>query len=443
MNIRLSDNFTYRKLLRFTLPSMVMMIFTSIYGVVDGFFVSNYVGKTPFAAINLIMPFLMMLGAVGFMIGAGGSALVAMTLGKGDDKKANSIFSLLIYIVIGTGLLFSLLGIVFTEPVAVFLGASGEMLPYCVEYGRVILLALVPFMLQNVFQSFLITAERPTLGLVVTTVSGCANMLLDWLFMAVLQWGITGAAYATAAAQVIGGVIPLVYFILPNNSRLRLGRTSLDKKAIGKACLNGSSEFMTNISMSIVSMIYNFQLMKYAGEDGVSAYGVLMYVGFIFIAAYLGFSVGSAPIVGYHYGAKNSGELKGLFRKSLIIIGIMTVVLFALAELFARPISMIFVNYDAGLLEMTVGAFRIHALSFIVSGFNIYGSGFFTALNNGLISALISFGRTLVFQVIAVLLLPMILGTEGIWFAGVAAEGAAIVLTVFCFIKKRKDYNYA
>ncbi|MBQ9382819.1 MAG: MATE family efflux transporter [Ruminiclostridium sp.] len=443
MNIRLSDNFTYRKLLRFTLPSMVMMIFTSIYGVVDGFFVSNYVGKTPFAAINLIMPFLMMLGAVGFMIGAGGSALVAMTLGKGDDKKANSIFSLLIYIVIGTGLLFSLLGIVFTEPVAVFLGASGEMLPYCVEYGRVILLALVPFMLQNVFQSFLITAERPTLGLVVTTVSGCANMLLDWLFMAVLQWGITGAAYATAAAQVIGGVIPLVYFILPNNSRLRLGRTSLDKKAIGKACLNGSSEFMTNISMSIVSMIYNFQLMKYAGEDGVSAYGVLMYVGFIFIAAYLGFSVGSAPIVGYHYGAKNSGELKELFRKSLIIIGIMTVVLFALAELFARPISMIFVNYDAGLLEMTVGAFRIHALSFIVSGFNIYGSGFFTALNNGLISALISFGRTLVFQVIAVLLLPMILGTEGIWFAGVAAEGAAIVLTVFCFIKKRKDYNYA
>lgn len=443
MKIQLSDHFTYGKLLRFTLPSMVMMIFTSIYGVVDGFFVSNYVGKTPFAAINLIMPFLMILGAVGFMIGAGGSALVAVTLGKGDGKKANRIFSLLIYIVIGIGLMFTVLGITFTEPVAVFLGASGEMLPYCVEYGRIILLALVPFMLQNVFQSFLVVAERPSFGLIITVAAGCTNMLLDWLFMAVLQWGITGAAYATAIAQVIGGIIPLLYFILPNKSKLRLGRTSFDMKSVRLACLNGSSEFMTNISMSIVSMIYNFQLMKYAGEDGVSAYGVIMYVGFIFVAAYLGYSIGSAPIASFHYGAKNTDDLKGLFRKSLIIIGMMTVVMFALAELFARPISMIFVSYDAGLFEMTVGAFRIYALSFIVCGFNIYGSGFFTALNNGAISALISFGRTLVFQVIAVLLLPMLLGLDGIWFAAAAAEGAALVLTVFCLIKKRRDYNYA
>lgn len=443
MKIQLSDHFTYGKLLRFTLPSMVMMIFTSIYGVVDGFFVSNYVGKTPFAAINLIMPFLIILGAVGFMIGAGGSALVAVTFGKGDDKKANSIFSLLIYIIIGAGLVFSLLGIFFVEPVSVFLGASDEMLPYCVEYGRIILLALTPFMLQNVFQSLLIVAERPTFGLVITVASGCTNMLLDWLFMAVLQWGITGAAYATAIAQILGGVIPLVYFILPNKSKLRLGRTRFDIKAIGKACLNGSSEFMTNISASIVSMIYNFQLMKYAGEDGVSAYGVLMYVSFIFVAAYLGFSIGSAPIVGYHYGADNSDELKGLFRKSLIIIGSMTVILFTLSEIFARPISMIFVGYDDELLGMTVRAFVIHALCFIVSGFNIYGSGFFTALNDGLISALISFGRTLVFQVIAVLLLPMMFGLDGIWFADVAAEVAALALTVSCLIGKRKVYNYA
>lgn len=420
-----------------------MMVFTSIYGVVDGFFVSNYVGKTPFAAINLIMPFLMILGTVGFMVGTGGSALVAMNFGLGNDKKANRIFSMLIYIIIGLGLLFTVIGIILVEPMSKLLGASDEMLPYCVKYGRIILLALTAFMLQNVFQSFLVTAEKPTFGLIITVAAGLTNMLLDWLFMAVFRWGITGAAAATAIAQMVGGIIPLVYFIIPNKSKLRLGKTQFDGKALLKTCTNGSSEFMSNISLSVVSMLYNYQLMKLSGEDGVSTYGVLMYVNFIFIAAFIGYSVGSAPIVGYHHGAGNHDELKGLFRKSLVIIGIMSVSMFVLAELLAVPFGNIFVGYDDNLLEMTVHAFRICSLMFIVCGFNIYGSGFFTALNNGLLSALISFARTLVFQVLCVLLLPMIFGLNGIWWSVVVSDVLALVLTAVCLIKERKVYHYA
>ena len=443
MKIKLSDHFTYGRLLRFTFPSIVMMIFTSVYGVVDGFFVSNYVGKTPFAAINLIMPFLMILGTVGFLVGTGGSALVAMTFGLGKDKKANSIFSLLIYIIIILGLLFSLLGILFVEPMARLLGASEEMMPYCVEYGRIILLALTAFMLQNVFQSFLVTAEKPNFGLIITVAAGLTNMVLDWLFMAVFGWGIAGASTATAISQAVGCIIPLIYFILPNKSKLRLGRTTFDGKAVLKTCTNGSSEFMSNISLSIVSMLYNFQLMKLAGEDGVSTYGVLMYVNFIFIAAFIGYSVGSVPVVSYHHGAGSHSELKGLLRKSLTIIGIMFLTMFAAAELLAAPLGKIFVGYDAELFEMTVHAFRICSIMFIVCGFNIYGSSFFTALNDGLISALISFARTFVFQVLCVLLLSLAFGLDGIWWSVVVSDMLALILTAVCIVKNKDKYHYA
>lgn len=442
MNIQLSDHFTYGKLFRFTFPSIVMMVFTSIYSVVDGFFVSNYVGKTPFASLNLIMPFLMILGAVGFMIGTGGSALVAMTFGQGEEKKANRIFSLLIYLVIGTGIIFSSLGIVFLEPIARLLGASDDMLPYCVQYGRIILLALVPFMLQNVFQSFLVTAEKPTLGLIITLAAGITNMILDWLFMAVFSWGIVGAASATAVAQVIGGFIPLIYFTFPNKSKLRLGKTRIDKKAIIRTCTNGSSEFLSNISLSLTSMLYNIRLIQLAGENGVSIYGVLMYVNFIFIAVFIGFSVGTAPIVGYHHGADNHEELKSLFKKSLIIISTVSVSMFVLAEFFAVPLSSIFVGYDDELMEMTVSAFRICSFMFIFCGINIFGSAFFTALNNGFISALISFGRTLVFQVICVLLLPQFFGLSGLWLSVVIADVLSLLVTIICLIKYRGKYHY-
>lgn len=443
MKIQLSDHFTTSRLLRFVFPSIIMMIFTSIYGVVDGLFVSNYVGKTPFAAVNLIMPFLMIMGAVGFMFGTGGSAVVSQALGEGNPGKANQYFSMMVYIVIGSGIVLTLAGLLFLRPIAAAFGATGEMLDNCVVYGRIILCTLTAFMLQNVFQSFLVTAERPQLGLAVTVAAGVTNMALDFVFIAVFHWGIVGAAAATAASQLIGGFVPLVYFLRKNTSRLRLVKTRFNARILGKTCINGSSELMTNISMSLVNILYNFQLMRYIGEDGVAAYGIIMYVSFIFAAIFIGYSIGSAPIIGYHYGAGNHAELKGLFRKSLWLIALWNIVLTALAVLTAQPLAKIFVGYDADLTALTRRALCLYSLSFLAMGFNIFGSAFFTALGNGVVSAAISFLRTLVFQVAAVLVLPLFLGIDGIWLAIVAAELLALVVTVVFFVRKRDYYHYA
>ncbi len=442
MKIQLSDSFDYKKLLRFTFPSIIMMVFTSIYGVVDGFFVSNFVGKTPFAAVNFIMPFLMILGTVGFMFGTGGSALIAITMGAGDKERAKRLFSLFIYVSAICGILIGALGIVVIRPVAAWLGAEGELLDNCVVYGRIILAVLPALILQYEFQSFFITAEKPKLGLAVTVAAGVANMVLDAVFVGMLRWGLVGAAAATAISQSVGGIIPLVYFGRPNTSLLRLTRTKFDGRALLKACANGSSELMSNISMSVVGMLYNIQLMKYAGEDGVAAYGVLMYVNMIFRAAFIGYSVGVAPVVGYHYGAGNHEELKGLLKKSLVLIGIFSVGMVVLAEGLARPLALIFVGYDPELLDMTLRGFLVYSFSFLFAGLAIYGSSFFTALGNGLVSALISFLRTLVFQVAAVLIFPLIWGLDGIWFSIVAAELVAALVTVAFLVGKRKKYHY-
>ncbi len=442
MKIQLSDHFDYRKLLRFTLPSIVMMIFTSIYGVVDGFFVSNFVGKTPFAAVNFIMPFLMILGAVGFMFGTGGSALIAITMGTGDKERANRLFSLFVYVSAVCGVVIGVLGIVLIRPVAALLGAEGVLLDNCVLYGRVILIALPAFILQYEFQSFFITAEKPQLGLAVTVAAGMTNIILDGLFVGFLRWGLAGAAAATAFSQAVGGIIPLVYFSRPNTSLLRLTGTRFDGRALLKVCINGSSELMANISMSVVGMLYNLQLMKYAGEDGVAAYGVLMYVNMIFFAAFIGYSVGAAPVVSYHYGAGNQEELKGLLKRSLVLIGVFSVGMLGLGEGLARPLSLIFVGYDAELLELTLKGFFVYSFSFLFAGIAVYGSSFFTALGNGLVSALISFLRTLVFQVAAVLLFPLVWGIEGIWISIVAAELMAAGVTVLFLLKMRKKYGY-
>ncbi|MCI9360750.1 MAG: MATE family efflux transporter [Hungatella sp.] len=442
MNIQLSDHFTYKKLLHFTLPSIFMMIFTSIYGVVDGFFVSNFVGKTSFAAVNFIMPFLMILGAVGFMFGTGGSALISKTMGEGDDKKAQSLFSLFIYVSIICGIIIAALGIAFLRPVAVLLGAQDTMLKDCIIYGKIILLALPAFLLQYEFQSFFVTAGKPQLGLIVTIASGVTNMVLDALLVAVFSLGLPGAAAATAFSQVVGGVIPLLYFFRPNSSLLRLTKAKYDGQAILKACTNGSSELMSNISMSLVSMLYNAQLIAYAGEDGVAAYGVLMYVNMIFLAAFIGYSVGTAPVIGYHYGAENHRELKSLLKKSLNIIGILSVAMLIAAEVLARPLAAVYVGYDPDLLNLTLRGFVIFSFSFLFAGIAIYGSSFFTALNNGLVSALISFLRTMVFQIAAVLIFPLIWGIDGIWGSIVIAELMAALVTILFLMGMKKKYHY-
>lgn len=442
MKIQLSEHFSYKKLLRFTLPSIIMMIFTSIYSVVDGFFVSNFVGKTPFAAVNFIMPFLMILGAFGFMFGTGGSALISKTMGEGDKERAQQLFSLFIYVSVGCGVVIAAAGIIFIRPVAALLGADGTMLEDCVRYGRIILIALPAYMLQFEFQSFFVAAEKPHLGLIVTIAAGVTNMTLDALLVAVFSLGLVGAAAATAISQCVGGIIPLIYFLCPNSSILRLTRTKFDGRALFKACTNGASELMSNISMSIVGMLYNMQLIKYAGENGVAAYGVLMYVNFIFLAAFIGYSVGTAPIIGYNYGSGNHSELKNLLKKSLCLIGIFSVAMVVAAEGLAHPLASMFVGYDLELFKMTLRGFMIYSFSFLFSGMAIFGSSFFTALNDGLISALISFLRTLVFQVAAVLIFPLIWGIDGIWVSIVAAELMAVSVTVMFLLMKRKKYHY-
>ena len=442
MKIQLSEHFTYSKLIRFTVPSIVMMIFTSIYGVVDGLFVSNFVGKTPFAAINLIMPFLMAFGTVGFMIGTGGSALVSKTMGEGDHRRANRLFSMLVYVSVGLGVAMSILGIVFLRPIASLLGAEGQMLEDCVVYGRIILLALTAFILQNEFQSFLIAAEKPKLGLAITVAAGVTNMVLDALFVGVFEWGLVGAAAATALSQVVGGVIPLIYFILPNKSRLRLTGFFFDGRALLKTCTNGVSELLTNLSMSLVNMLYNFQLIEYAGEDGIAAYGVIMYVAFLFVAVFIGYSIGVAPVIGFQFGAENREELKSLFKKSMVILAVLSLAMTTLSEVLAGPLSSIFVGYDEALWEMTTRGFRLYSICFLVLGFNIFASSFFTALNDGLVSGTLSFLRTLLFQIATILIMPAIWGIDGVWLAIVASEGIALFVTAFCFVKFKEKYHY-
>lgn len=442
MPIQLSDHFTYKKLLRFTIPSIAMMIFTSIYGVVDGFFVSNFVGKVEFTAVNFIMPFLMILSTVGFMFGTGGSALIGKSLGEGDRDKANRQFSLIVYAAVALSTAISVVGLIVLRPVAALLGAEGELLENCVTYGRILLIGLPFFTLQVEFQSLFVTAEKPNLGLYMTLITGVMNMVLDAVLIGVFQWGIEGAAAASALSQFVGGIVPLIYFARPNSSVLRLGKTKYDGGSLFRACTNGSSELMSTVSMSLVGMLYNIQLLKYAGEDGVAAYGVLMYVNMIFLGAFLGYSMGTAPVVSFHYGANNTDELKSLLKKSMIIIGISSIAMVIMSILLAKPLSLLFASSHPDLLAMTVRGFYIYSFCFLSAGLAIFGSAFFTALNNGLVSAVISFLRTVVFQVAAVMLLPLIFELDGIWFSVVVAEFAAAALSVIFIYARRKKYRY-
>lgn len=443
MRIQLSDHFTYKRLLRFVISPILMMICTSLYGIVDGFFVSNYVGKTPFAAVNLIMPVCMALGTIGTMIGTGGSAIVSMTLGEGKRKDANRYFSMLVYFAIMMSVLLSVIGFVFARPIAIALGADGELLENCVLYSRILFIALTAFVLQNVFQSFFVTAEKPSLSLKISLLAGVTNVILDFLFIAVFHWGLAGAAIATGLGQVVGGLIPLFYFARKNDSLLQLTKTRFEGKILKKTFGNGASEMVTNLSTSLVNILYNFQLMKIAGENGIAAYGIIMYVNFIFMAIFFGYSIGSAPIIGYHYGAANQKELKNLFRKSITLMGIAGILLTILAEILTVPLVTIFASYDAELFAMTCHGFRLYSLAFAIMGINVWGSAFFTALGNGVISATISFLRTLVFQIAVVLILPTLIGIDGIWLAIVAAELLALIFTATFFYSNRNKYHYA
>lgn len=442
MKIELNEHFTYMKLIRFTLPSILMMIFTSIYGVVDGFFVSNYVGAEAFASVNLIMPVIIILSAVGFMIGTGGNALVAMTLGQHDEKRANEIFSMLIYILIFLGICLSIAMAVFMPKMARILGATDIMIDDCVIYGRISMVSLTFFMLQTSFQSFMVTAARPHFGLYITIAAGVTNMVLDLVFVGILGFGVAGAAWATVASEIVGGSVPLIYFIIPNKSKLNLVKAGFQFRPLIKVLSNGASEFMTIISSSFVNMLYNLQLMKIAGEKGVASFGVIMYINFIFTGVLFGYAFGSSSIVSYHYGAENYKELRSLFSKSIKIIGIASLISFASAQLFAIPLIKIFFSYSDELIEMTTHGFRIYSIAYLMIGFNGYASSLFTALNNGRVSATIAFGRTLVFQVASILILPRIFGLAGIFSSIIVAEFLAIMVSMFFINKYKSEYHY-
>lgn len=444
MTIQLSEHFTYKKIFRFALPSIVMMVFTSIYGVVDGTFVSNFVGKTPFAAVNLVWPFLMILGAFGFMIGTGGSALVAKTLGENKKEDANRYFTMLITLVVILGVLLTIIGLIVLRPLSSALGASGQMLEDCVTYGRTLMIFNTAFMLQSVFQSLFITAEKPRLGLIMTVVAGLTNMVLDALFIAVFKWGLVGAALASGLSQCIGGILPLIYFLSSkNDTPLKFVKTKMEGKVLLKACANGASELMTTVSSSLVSMLYNFQLMRLAGQNGIAAYGAVMYVEFAFIAVFIGYSIGTAPIVSYHYGSENHNEVKNMLQKSFKIMSILGITMMVLAQILASPLAKVFVGYDKQLFDMTVHGFRLFSFYFILAGINIYASSFFTALNNGMISAIISFSRTLGFETLAVIILPIFLQLDGVWLAITVAEICAFVISISFLIAKKEKYHYA
>lgn len=442
MKIQLSDHFTYKRLLCFVISPILMIICSSLYSIVDGFFVSNFVGKTPFAAINLIMPVIMAISTIGFMIGTGGSAVVSITLGEKKPELANKYFSMLVYTAIGIGLILSVIGFISIRPISILLGADNELLNDCILYGRILFIGQTAFILQNVSQSLLITAEKPTLSLKVSVAAGITNIVFDFLFIVVFKWGLAGAAIATIMGQFVGGFLPLIYFAKPNSSLLRLTKTAFYGKTLIQTCINGSSEMVTNLSVSIVSILFNFQLMRIAGENGVAAYGIIMYVNFIFMGVFMGYSLGSAPIISYHFGAENYGELKNLFRKSLTLMCGFGIILTILAELLARPLIMIFASYDMKLFTMTCRGFMLYALAFLFMGINVWGSAFFTALNNGLISATISFLRTLAFQIILIFVLPVLWGIDGIWLSVVFAEILSLIVTIAFFAAKRKKYKY-
>ena len=443
--IKLSEHFTYKKLIRFTLPSVFMMMFMSVYGIVDGLFVSNLAGEVAFKAINIVMPFIMIVTTVGFMLGSGGTAIVANARGAGDIKRANSCFSLFVYTTVIASSLVAIASLIFIRQIAALLGAEGEILEAAVQYARIILIAVPAASLQFFFQSFFVAAEKPKLGLFVIILAGVMNMVLDALLVTLLplEYKLIGAAVATAASQTVGGLVPVIYFASKNSTPFRLGKTEFKPRAIMQACYNGSSEFMSNISMNLVGILYNLQLLKYAGDDGVAAYGVMMYVGMIFAAVFIGYSIGVAPVISFHDGAENSEEKRSLLRKSLIIITVISVAMLVAGELLSEPLSALFVGYNAQLMALTVSGMRIFSFCFLFMGIAIFGSSFFTALGDGLTSAVISFLRTLVFQLAAVLTLPVLLGgVDGIWLSVVLADLLATLLTVVFIIAKKKKFKY-
>ena len=441
-SVDMSAHFTTLQLLKYAAPSMAMMVFTSIYGVVDGFFVSNFAGSTAFAAVNFIMPFIMILCSVGFMVGTGGSALIASAAGEGDVPRANSYFCKLVTFTFMVGIVVAVFGFFFARPLAQLMGATGIMLDLSEIYARISMISLPFYMLQCLFQAFFNTAGKPKVGFVVTLCAGCTNIVLDIVFVGILGFGVEGAAAATVCSEFIGGGVSLIYFTRKNPTPYTYRPVLPNPRLIGRTCINGSSEMVANIAMSLVGMVYNIQLLRLLGENGVSAYGVIMYVSLLFSAIFIGYEIACSPLMSFQNGAGNTCEKRSLFKKSMLIISVASVILFVIGESCAYPIAYIFTGYNQDLCDLTVMAFRMYACSFLFMGIAMYGSAFFTSLENGLISAIISFVRTLVCELGAVIILPYLFGAQAIWLSFVVAEIVAALLSGLLIVAFSRKYGF-
>lgn len=442
--IKLSDHFTYIRLLRFTMPTILMLLSASLYGVVDGLFIANCAGKTAFAAVNLIWPFPMLLGAIGYMFGAGGCALVSKTMGEGYYERARSYFTMLTITAVACGFLFASIGIFFIDDIANMLGAKSGMIHVnCVVYGRYIMAAMPLFILQCMFQPYMIAAEKPKWGLAIIFVAGCVNVLLDYYFLYNKNMGVAGAGLATMISQAVGAVLPMFLFVGKKHSKLYfVSKIKIEPLVLAKTCANGASEFIVNASMPFVNLLYVYALWKVAGEDGVGAYGVIMYVNIVFFSFYNGLAMGSSPIISFHYGAHQMYEVRNVKRIVFCLLSISGLLLFVVAELTSPMIAGLFSKGDEVFGDIIERSFSLYALSFLFAPYNIYASAFFTALNNGKVSAAISFSRILFFQVGALLTLPIWFGIDGFWMALPIAEVLCLGLSIFLYLKFKPLYNY-
>lgn len=439
----LGGHYGARRLFISSLPLIGMMVLISIYSIVDGLFVSNLVGTTAFAALNLIWPAIGLVGALGLMVGTGGAALVSKTLGEGDEPRANRYFSMFVEFILLLSVVLAVPLLVWMEPLAVAIGAEGEMVRQCAIYGRICAAGMPAFMMQMGIQPFFMVAGRPRMGTWISLVSGLLNIGLDALFIIVCGWGLAGAAAGSMLACCFGGFYPLWYFSSRfNRSSLAFKATGFEFGPLAKACSNGLSEFVGNISFNIVSMCYNWQLMRFYGENGVAAYSVILYLGFIFVAVYSGYNMTVTPLVGFNFGAGNKRELRSLLRHSLTLMLVLGVLLAGTAELLAGPAARLFVGYDSELTALTVHATRLYAPSFLITGLTLFVSAWFTGLNNGPVSALASFSRTFVFELSCVFLLPVLLGVNGIWLSAPAAEILSLFLGAALLLRFRSRYGY-
>lgn len=441
MTNSIAQKFNVFTLLKFAFPTMVMMVFMSLYTIVDGIFVSRLVGSNALSAVNIVYPVISLLIACGIMLSTGGSAIVARQMGEKREQEARENFSMLAVVSVLTGIVILVLGLMFLEPICRILGGTPVLLEDCKIYLGV-LLGFGPLtMLQMLFQTFFVTAGKPGLGLGLTLTGGVVNMVLDYVFMGPMQMGVLGAALATGLGQAIMAVAGVVYF-LKVKGNLYFVKPVFRGNILLQSCGNGSSEMVSNLSTAVVTFLFNITMLKLAGEDGVAAITIVLYGQFLFTALYLGFSMGVAPVVSFNYGNQNHAQLKRIYKICIGFILGSSVFILGIALLFSEPIVGIFTGEENHTYELAVEGFFQFSFNYLFAGINIFASALFTSLSNGKISAIISFCRTFVFITVSIVLLPRVMGITGVWLSVPLAELVTLFISITYLKGQKEVYHY-